>query len=275
MMWLGPRLKRHSTVRRNMRRAFRNRSPREKILLARGVWGNFGQVLAEYPHLQTICRDEAENRIEVVVQDESATWRRGEKPAVFVTGHLGNWELCAATVVAQGLPLAVVYGPQDNPLTDAMIQANRRALGCEMVSKEAGIRELIRHIESGRSIGLLADQRVDSGELVPFFGRPSATTLAPARLALKFDLELVPMRVERRPGSRFRVTFHDALRPRDETLNKHEQAVDLMGQFNALFESWVRQRPCQWNCMKRRWKWKPPTQPSTKSEGQASPSTGL
>lgn len=258
MMWLGPRLRRHSTVKRNMRRAFRERSRREKLLLARGVWANFGRVLAEYPHLSTICREEAERRLEVVVQDESAAWRRGEKPAVFVTGHLGNWELCAATVVGQGLPLAVVYSPQENPLLEAMIQRKREALDCGMVSKDAGIRELIRHIENGRSIGLLADQRVDSGEPVPFFGRPSLTTLAPARLALKFGLELVPMRVERRPGSRFRVTFHPALRPRDKGLDRHQQALDLMGQFNALFESWVRRRPSQWNCMKRRWKWQPP-----------------
>ena len=63
-----------------------------------------------------------------------------------------------------------------------------------MVSKHAGLRGLVRELERGRSIGLLVDQRVDSGEELLFLDRPAMTTLAPARLALKFDVDLVPLR---------------------------------------------------------------------------------
>jgi Kdo2-lipid IVA lauroyltransferase/acyltransferase len=36
-------------------------------------------------------------------------------PFVFVTAHLGNWEISAATARHLGLPLTVVYSPQADP----------------------------------------------------------------------------------------------------------------------------------------------------------------
>lgn len=253
MARIGPKLDGHTKLRRNVNRAFPERSPHARRLLARGAWGAFGQVLAEYPHLETLCRHEADERLEVVVYDESARWYRKERPAVFVTGHLGNWEMSGVPLGIMGVPLTAVYTPNPNPLIDAMIQERRRALFCEMITKDSGVRELIRQLERGRSLGLLVDQRVDSGEPVPFFGRPSLTTLVPARLALKLGLEMVPTRVERLPGGRFRVNFLEAVSPRDRTQDRHKQAFDMMSQVNALFESWIRMRPSQWHCMKRRW----------------------
>ena len=41
--------------------------------------------------------------------------------------------------------------------------------------------------------------------------------------------------------------------PRDSSLNRQEQALDMMGQVNGLFESWIRERPAEWHCAKRRW----------------------
>ena len=81
-----------------------------------------------------------------------------------------------------------------------MVQRRRRALGCGFVPNDVGARPLLAELAAGRSLGLLADLRVDSGELVPFFGEPAPTTLVPARLALKFGYPLVPIRVERLAG---------------------------------------------------------------------------
>jgi KDO2-lipid IV(A) lauroyltransferase len=251
---IGTKLSQNGRINRNIRMAFPE-TPRDiRRIIARGIWGAFGQVLAEYPHLERICWAEAGERLKIVIKDENAAWRRGEKPAVFVSAHLGNWELAAAAAVTEGVPLSVVYSPQANPLVDRMIQKQRRALRCGMVSKHAGLRGLVRELERGRSIGLVVDQRVDSGEELPFFGRPSMTTLAPARLALKFGVELVPLRVERLGSARYQVTVFEPLMPRDPKGDKDQQAVDLMSQVNALFEEWIKERPVQWHCVKRRWR---------------------
>jgi KDO2-lipid IV(A) lauroyltransferase len=134
-----------------------------------------------------------------------------------------------------------------------MVQRHRRALGCGFVTNEAGARPLLAELLAGRSLGLLADLRVDNGEPLPFFGQAARTTLVPARLALKFGCPLVPMRVERLGGARFRATAHAPIRPEDESVDPAQQARSMMRQFNELLETWIREQPAGWQCLKRRW----------------------
>jgi KDO2-lipid IV(A) lauroyltransferase len=112
---------------------------------------------------------------------------------------------------------------------------------------------LVAELVAGRSLGLLADLRVDGGEPIPFFGQMVSTTLVPARLALKFGCPLVPLRVERLGPARFRATAHRPIRPDDESADPLAQARSMMRQFNALLESWIREQPAGWQCLKRRW----------------------
>jgi KDO2-lipid IV(A) lauroyltransferase len=100
---------------------------------------------------------------------------------------------------------------------------------------------------------LIVDQRVDSGEPVPFFGRDMLTSITPAQLALRFDCDLIPIQTQRLKSARFRVIIHDAVRPDDETADKHSKALQMTRKINALFESWIRERPQEWMCTKRRW----------------------
>lgn len=253
MGWLGPRLQLNKKVRRNLTLAFPDRSKQEIRKLARGCWGNFGRVLAEYPHLKTICGSGLERHIEVVLDGQAAAWRDAGRPAVFVSAHLANWELPAAIAVAKDIPLSAIYTPRKNPLIDRMMQYQRRALGCQFASKLGGIRTLYRHLADGRSVGIVADQRVETSELVPFFGRNARTATMPARLALKFDYELVPVRVERIDGPRFRLTVCEPIRPRQDITDPQAQAFDMTHRVNAAFESWIRERPHEWHCTKRRW----------------------
>lgn len=134
-----------------------------------------------------------------------------------------------------------------------MLQRKREALGCGFVSKEAGLRPIIRLLGNGTWVGLLPDVKIPSGELVPFFGKDAYTTTNPARLALRFDCELIPVQVERLQEARFRVTFHEPARPDDTQAERHTQALQMTRKVNALFKSWIRNRPIDWWCPKNRW----------------------
>ena len=253
MRVVGPRLPWHRSLHANLAVAFAAGGPARIEALARDAWGNFGATLAEYPHLIDIGRRRFHQHIDLVLCPEVAARCKAGLPSVFVTGHLGNWELAAAAAASTGVPLSAVYAKQANPLTDWMVQRRRRALGCGFVTNEAGARPLLAELAAGRSLGLLADLRVDSGEPIPFFGQAVQTTLVPARLALKFGCPLVPLRVERLGGVRFRVTAHPPIRPEDESAGPLEQARSMMRAFNALLESWIREQPDGWQCLKRRW----------------------
>jgi Kdo2-lipid IVA lauroyltransferase/acyltransferase len=249
LRWLGPRLHKTRHFRRNLGLAFPDSTEAEIDRLVRETWGNSGAVLAEYPHLGEICT----RRTETVVNFDVDAVRRGERRAIFVAAHLANWEISAAAAAQFGVPLTVVYTPQENPWVDRMLHRHRRALDCKLIPRDDAMRVMIRELTAGRSIGLLVDQRVDSGVPVPFFGIDKLTTVVPARLALRFDCELIPVRVERLPGARFRVTAHEPVRCADATLSDHDRALEMTRRINALFEEWIREFPEQWFCSNRRW----------------------
>jgi Kdo2-lipid IVA lauroyltransferase/acyltransferase len=97
------------------------------------------------------------------------------------------------------------------------------------------------------------DRRVDDGKPIQFFGRDKPSTILPAKLALKFKCDLVPVQVERLQDAHFRVTFHSPVRPRDTSVSETAQAIDMIQQVHHQFENWIREQPEDWFCSKRLW----------------------
>ncbi len=250
---IGPYLPKNRHVRANLALAFPEKSSAEIDALARRIWGNFGAVLAEYPHLAALADNRDGQRVEVVAKTDLQPYCEARKSAVFAAAHLGNWEFCPIAGSRLGLPVTVIYSPQKNPLLDRMLLRKRQALGCNFLTKNDSMRATVKLLTSGQSIGLLVDQRVDSGDPIPFFGIAAATTSSPARLALKFGCDLIPSQVERLQGAHFRVTFHPPVEPDDDGADTRTQVLQMTRKLNAIFEDWIRQNPEQWFCSKRRW----------------------
>jgi KDO2-lipid IV(A) lauroyltransferase len=253
MRALGPHLAKTQVFRRNLQIAFPEKSAQELDELLREIWGNMGAILAEYPHLETICRREAAERLEIIKKGNSRVFSDARSPAVFVSAHLANWEIAAGSVVFVGVPLTGIYTPIQNPWMDRMLYRARLALGCGMVKREGAVRQLMKALRKGISVGLLVDQRVDAGEPVPFFGHDMNTSMTPAQLALRLGCELIPVQVQRRAGARYRVIFHEPVEVDDASADEHEKMLQMTRKLNALFESWIRERPQEWMCSKRRW----------------------
>jgi KDO2-lipid IV(A) lauroyltransferase len=249
---VGPHLRKHRHVRRNLAIALPERSEAERDAIAREVWGGLGAVFGEMPHLGRIAR-EADRRIEVEFRGALAPLEDPPRPAIFVTAHLGNWELTTLVAGRYGVPVSVIYAPDSNPWLDRWIRRQRQALRCELVPKQGGLRALLRALAAGRSLGFLIDTRQDDGEPVPFFGVPALTSTVPARLALRAGLQLVPVRCERLAPARFRVTFHPAIAPDPAIGDAREQARAMTRRIHEHFEAWIGERPEQWLCSKRRW----------------------
>lgn len=250
---LGPRIHKHRQLRDNLALAFPDLEEEKLEALARDIWGNFGAVLAEYPHLDKIAVNADTAAVEPIIDDAARTLLDSRRPTIYVTPHLGNWELAASTIAGLGIPLSVIYSPQSNPILERMIQSQRRTIGCRFIAKHNAIRHLVREIRSGRSVGLLPDQRVDGGEAVPFFGLDAPTTISPAWLALKFNCPLLPVQVERIGDARYRVIFHAPLGDGAARRDHRQQLLQMTQLINCTFEDWIRQRPQQWFCSKRRW----------------------
>jgi KDO2-lipid IV(A) lauroyltransferase len=248
----GPRTSKHRRVRRNLSIAFPELEQDRIETLARDVWGSFGSVLAEYPHLPELAATQTSAGIDMEIDAETRPVLAHGKPAVYITAHLGNWELVGLAITGMGVPLSVVYAPQGNPVLERLLQAKRRVLGCRFIGKKNALRSLLRELRSGRSVGLLPDQRMDSGEPLPFFGQNTPSPVTPAWLAFKTGCPLIPVQIDRTGDARYRAIFHKPVNTAGNA-NEREAVVRVTAAINRLFEGWIRQHPEQWLCMKRRW----------------------
>lgn len=248
---LGPRLHKSGMMRATLRLAFPERGPAAIEALLRQVWANLGAVLAEYPHLATICRP-GSGRIEIDTEHRPPAGD-GRRGVVYTTGHIGNWEVSAAVPVLLGVPTTVVYTPIENPWVDRLLLRFRRGIGCSLIPRDGSGRELLRVLRRGEAVGLIVDHRDDDGIPLPFLGHDKLTTLSPARLALRMGCALVLGRVERIAPGRYRVSGDEVPAPSDPGLDDGARAVAMSREINARLDAWIRERPGDWLCTKRPW----------------------
>ena len=152
-----------------------------------------------------------------------------------------------------GFPLSVVFARRHNPFLENLIERYRNAVPGGFIDARAGPRALMAELAAGRSVGMHMDHRFDTGEMVPFFGIEAPTVTIPARLALKLNVPLIPCQIERLEGARFRLTLHAPIHPDPLIADAREAARRMTLEVNRRFEEWIRQRPEQWVCARRRW----------------------
>ncbi|MDH4040094.1 MAG: lysophospholipid acyltransferase family protein, partial [Gammaproteobacteria bacterium] len=152
-----------------------------------------------------------------------------------------------------GLNISTIYAPESNAVLRDMMLNLRQSFGVKLIPSDAGVRPLLKELAAGNSIGMAIDTRLDTGKLLPYFGRDALTNTTAARLALRSGAALLPIRAERLPGSRFRITVYDPVTSELPDATPDEQAIGLTVQINRYFEDWIREYPEQWICLKRRW----------------------
>jgi len=255
--WLCRRIGPHLPVSRqalgNLRRAFPEKSEAEicRILLA--IWDNLGRIMGEYPHLSRFRLYEPGSRVEVIGAEHVDRLRDDGKAGLFFSAHFGNWELASMGASQRGLPLARFYRAPNNPFVDRIVRLIRSPVAGELLPKGAeGARRGLAVMRAGGHLAMLVDQKMNDGIAVPFFGRPAMTAPALAQLALKFACPVVPAKVERVGGARYRITVYPPLEIA-RSGDRQKDVLDLMTRVNALIEGWIRERPEQWLWLHRRW----------------------
>jgi KDO2-lipid IV(A) lauroyltransferase len=249
---IGPHLGISNRARENLRRAMPELEPAQIERITRGMWDNLGRVLAEYPHLSQFQVFDAGGRVEIEGLDDLLGKRSEGKRYIFFSAHYGNWEIAARAASQAGLAIARVYRTANNPMVERLL-SRMRGGEAELIPKGSlGARRAIGWLQSGKHLSMLVDQKMNDGIPVPFFGRRAMTAAAVARLALRFDATVVPVRVLRLKGTHFRLTAERPLaltRSGDRTAD----TLALLTKVNETVERWVREHPEQWLWVHRRW----------------------
>ena len=212
----------------------------------RGAIGQAGSMSTELPRLWM-------GKSPAVVWTEGSlacveTAYAAGKGVLFLTPHLGCFEVTAqaltASFSAKFGPLTVLYRPSRKEGLGQVMEATRARPGLETAPTTlAGVRQMIKALRAGKSVGLLPDQVPPEGmgQWTPFFGKPAYTMTLAARLALQTGAKLMVIWGERLPwGQGYRIHASE--------LNTPEAAdVDvLVLQINQAMERLILSRPDQY-----------------------------
>ena len=250
---VGPRLRKHRHVLNNLRVAFPQADDAWVRAKAKDVWRQIGRTLAEYPHIDELCRTDEDARVSLESEVPLEMWRNASVGHVFVAMHQANWNLPAMAGALGKFPLDVIYAEQKNPAFEKMIATHRNRMPCGFIHVNDVPRKMIGALKRGRNVGLFVDHRIDQGDPIAFFGQEAQTTTIPARIACKLGTGLVPTRIERLAGVRFHLTLAKPVYADSSATDLRSAALLMMRGVHRRFEQWILEQPADWCCVKRRW----------------------
>lgn len=171
------------------------------------------------------------------------------------TGHCGNWEWVARTVALIGLKPTALQRERDEPEMNQFILDLRTNGGIKTIDRGSASsgREMIATLRRGEMLAFLLDQNIRTDSVkVPFFGHPALTPIGPAKLAIRAEVGVVCIFIERRADGRQYVRFTDVIETK-----RTDDPTALTARITAEIEEQIRRAPEQWVWMHDRWRERP------------------
>ncbi|WP_439627177.1 lysophospholipid acyltransferase family protein [Gemmata sp.] len=195
----------------------------------------------------------------------------GNRPALLVTAHFGNWELAGYLLGVVGFKTHAIARVLDNPYLERYVVRMRKTTGQKIIAKKDDFDRLTAVLRAGGKVATLADQDAGPrGLFVDFFGRPASTHKAVALMAIEFDAVMAVIGVPRvsragraalpgRPGMEgtfYAVEVEDIIDPRDYA-DRPDAVKAITQRYTAALERLIRRHPEQYFWLHRRWKHQP------------------
>src|ERR1700676_5430370 len=203
---------------------------------------------AEFAHFPRYTR---ENIQEVVILEGHENFLNGQrrgKGVLYLTGHIGAWELSSFAHALYGFPLHYMARPLDNARVDALVNRYRGLSGNAPIFKNESARAMLKILKEAGTIGILADQNTmpEEGVFVDFFGTPACTTTGIARVALHTGAAVVPgYAVWDETMQKYRLRFEPPVELIQTGDTEHDVRENTE-RFAKVIEEIVRKHPDQW-----------------------------
>jgi Kdo2-lipid IVA lauroyltransferase/acyltransferase len=181
------------------------------------------------------------------------------RPVIALAPHFIGLNMGGIRVAYEYPGTASIYSRQKNPTVDRVFLKARSRFGApHLVSRQEGLRSVIRVVKSGKPFYFLPD--MDFGRrdavFVPFFGVQTATITTLPRLARLAGAVVIPI-VTRQVGDGYLVKIY----PPWENYPTDDLEADVR-RMNAFIEERVREMPDQYFWAHKRFKTRPPGEPS-------------
>ena len=247
-LYLGPLFKSKSLFKKNIQFFSKNLSDEEIKKIYSSMWKNYGMTFIEYIYLDYFKK----NNSHIDIKEKTNLLAvNNKKPVIFVSGHFANFELMSMEIAKKNIKLATIYRPLNNFFLNPLMEYLRKKFVCKNQIKKgiSGVRDAIEHIKNNHSIALMIDQRVSEGEKLNFFDHTALTTTLPAQLALKYNLNIIPVFIERKHDNKFYLEFYEEIQT-----NNFKDKTELTNKLNSILESMIIRNPYQWIWTHNRWK---------------------
>ena len=227
---IGPLFKSKKVMKKNLN-IFLNKFPNhDEKTITDNMWKNYGKTFIEYVFLNYFRKQS-----NVIIKDQANLSQiiQENKPVIFISGHLANFEIMSMEITKKNIPLATIYRPLNNFFLNPFMEFLRRKYVCKNQIKKGikGVRKAINYIRENKSIALMIDQRVSEGEKIFFFDKLALTTTLPAQLSTKFGIDIIPVYIERDKNDNFKIEFKKRISSKN-----FQNKVDLTRELNRVLE---------------------------------------
>lgn len=222
--------------------------------LARRCFEHLGMMCVE---ILRLTRKSGEEMAEVVRLDGAEhlheALERGRGGILFAA-HFGNWELGAARLMYEGLPLLPLFRAPDDPHLAFHLSDMRERLGFTGIATAEGPREILRALRDNHIVPILPDRFArGQGMTVPFFGQETHVWHTPALMAQRAGCPIIPGNVIRQDDG----TLLFEIEPPVEVESSGDRVFDVwvaMARCMALLEAKIRLHPEQYTWPYRLWR---------------------
>lgn len=252
-----PKLRR--TAEFNLRLAFPEWDDQRRQAVLRAMVRNLGWMAAEFAHFPDYT---SQNISDVLILDGHDNFLEGQrrgKGVLYLTGHIGAWELSSFAHALYGFPLHFMARPLDNTRVDALVNRYRCLSGNRPIFKNESARTLLKILKEAGTVGILADQNTmpEEGVFVDFFGKSACTTTGIARVALHTDAAVVPgYAIWDESVGKYRLRFEPPVELQRTGDTERDVFVNTQ-KFAKVIEEVIRRYPEQWVWIHARWKTRP------------------
>jgi len=248
---IGPLFRSKDVIHSNIKKAFPRISLKDTKKITKQMWNNYGRVFSEYMFIQNYRNNLFKSHITIKGQEILKNIKKNNKPVIFISGHLSNFELMAMTIEKFGIKLAAIYRPLNNHFLNILMERIRKKHICKHQIRKGigGLREIVKLNKIGFSTALMIDQRVSQGIKSNFFNHLAFTTTIPAQLIKKYNYPIVPLFIERYEGTKFKITVKDPIH-----FSKQNSENEITEKLNNILEKMILINPGQWIWSHNRWK---------------------
>ena len=254
---VGPKTKFNKIAEKNITYVWPTKSKKDVYKIISGMWKNIGRNFGELVHIKSFGSSK-KKKLKISGHEKlEQTLKKNlkkRKGIIFFSAHFGNWELGPIAIKHLDLEPLCLYRKSNNRLIEFIIQSIRSQNGSYAPKGDTGAKKSFIWLRQGKSLALLMDQKLNEGPEINFLGKPAPTASFIAEIAIKMDLDIIPIKFSRDENFQNKITFFEKIKIPNKKIYHDKRVNIILSEINEIISDWILNKPDEWLWIHRRWK---------------------